>query len=114
MKRLFLLLSLALCVAARYRQGNSRGGGRAGGGGRGGGRGRGPAEDTEMSTFLTRLWNDDAAKARYIAVGNARGANTDVRLNIGGRTNSGGTNDAARNPLFRSVRELAWDAALRW
>lgn len=54
---------------------------------------------------MTTLWNDDAAKARYIAVGNARGANTDIRLDMGGRTSSRDMNDAARRPLFSYVNE---------
>jgi len=110
--RLCLLLFL-LSIASSRRQTGSRGSGaRGGSGGRGtggrgsgGGGGRNPQEDTELSTFLSELWRGDSAKARYVAVGNAQGANVDIRLNVGGRTNSRDTNDVAANPLFSYVNE---------
>lgn len=96
LKPLLLLLLCAFTSGVFSRQSGSRG--RAG-------NARNPPEDTALSTFLTGLWNGDQAKARYIAVGNRQGANTDIRLNLGGRTRSGQTNDAAANPLFSYVNE---------
>ena len=101
MSRVIFLLLLAICISARQQAGRGgRGGGSGGRSGGGGGRGRTPPEDAALSRFLTGLWNGDTGKARFVAVGNARRRNTDIRLNIGGRTRSGEVNDVATNPLF--------------
>ena len=106
MSRVIFFLLLAICISARQQAGRGGrgggGGGRSGGGrsGGGGGRGRTPPEDAALSRFLTGLWNGDTGKARFVAVGNATRRNTDIRLNIGGRTRSGEVNDVATNPLF--------------
>jgi len=91
---LFLFFFLISSAVSRRQTGN-----------RGRGGGRSPPVDRALSTLMTRLWNEDRGKARYVAIGNAQGANVDVRLSIGGRTRSSATNDAAANRLFTYVNE---------
>ena len=50
-------------------------------------------EDVELTTFFTRLWNDDGAR-----LGKAV-ASSDIRIDIGGRTRDSETKDEA--PRYR-------------
>jgi len=57
------------------------------------------AEDVELTDFFTKLWNGDQGKAR-LQVGAS-----DIRINIGGKTNPGDKVDQAPGKLFQYVNE---------